>query len=108
MFAFWDDLRTSSTGVCIATVGSAPNRQFVATWSDAALLLVSETTHLTFSVVLNEGSDAIDVLYSTMLGGGPALGMNASIGLASSTAFTLECCNQACVTSNSGKRYTPR
>lgn len=108
VFAFWDDLLTRSTGVCTVTVGTAPNRQFIATWSDAALLELADTSHVTFSIVLNEGSDAIDVLYSSMTGGGPALGTSASVGLSSSSAYALECCNQACVTSNSSKRYTPR
>jgi len=111
IFAFWDDLFTRGGGVCYATVGSAPNRQFVVTWNDA-YVLADPMTHLTFSVVLSEGSDVIDVLYATMsdaahdpLG---RAGISASIGLAADSAYTLDCCNSlSCVTSNTGRRYTP-
>jgi hypothetical protein len=108
VLAFWDDLYTRASGVCVATVGPAPNRQFIATWSDVALLSDFPRSHLTFSVVLNEGTDTIDVLYATAFDTLETQGSSASIGIASSTAFSLECCNAACVTNNTGKRYTPR
>jgi hypothetical protein len=107
ILAFWDDLLTRSGGVCVATLGSAPNRQFVVTWNDAAHL-ESSATHLTFSIVLNEGTDIIDVLYAGMTGGSLATGLSASIGLASTNQFTLDCCNTSCVSSFSDRRYTPR
>ena len=108
VLAFWDDLLTRTGGVCVATIGSAPNRQFVATWNDASLLENAQVTHLTFSIVLSEGTDIIDVLYAGMTGGGTlSAGSSATIGLASSDRIALDCCNQTCVTSNSGRRYTP-
>jgi hypothetical protein len=107
VMAFWDDLATRRPGVCVATLGSSPNRQFVVTWSEAFILGIP-ATHLTFSVVLNEGSDVIDVLYGTMTGGGGlSSGQDATIGLASEREYALDCCNEACVASNTGRRYTP-
>jgi hypothetical protein len=104
---FWDDLATRQPGVCVATLGSAPNRQFVVTWNDAFILGIT-ASHLTFSVVLNEGSDIVDVLYGTMTGAGEwSAGQDASIGLASDREYVLDCCNEACVSSNTGRRYTP-
>jgi hypothetical protein len=108
VLAFWDDLITRASGVCVATVGSAPNRQFIATWNDVALLALESTTHLTFSVVLSETTDTVDVLYASAFVTPETQGTSASIGLASATAFALECCNMACLSNNSGKRYTPR
>jgi hypothetical protein len=108
ILAFWDDLITRPGGVCTATIGVAPNRQFVTTWNDAQLLGVQTTTNLTFSVVLSEGTDVIDVLYGIMSGGANlSAGGSASIGLSNATYYALDCCNQPCVTSNSGRRYTP-
>jgi hypothetical protein len=33
IFAFWDDLY-QRTGICAATVGTAPNRRYVVEWND--------------------------------------------------------------------------
>ena len=63
--AYWLDLLTRDTGVCIATVGAAPNRQFVVEWDDAAYY-PTRTGNLTFEIVLNEGTNTIDMLYRTL------------------------------------------
>ena len=107
VMAFWDDLATRQRGVCVATLGASPNRQFVVTWNDAFILGLP-ASHLTFSVILNEGSNVIDVLYGTMTGGGAlSAGQDATIGLASEREYALDCCNEPCVMSNTGRRYTP-
>jgi len=94
--------------VCTATIGLAPNRQFVTTWTDVLILNVDSTTSLTFSVVLNEGTDVVDVLYGNLSGGGSfSAGASATIGLSNDTRYALDCCNQPCLASNSGRRYTP-
>ena len=50
----------------------------------------------------------IDVLYATMSGGGQlSAGASATIGLASSAGLYPDCCDRACVRSNTGRRYTP-
>jgi hypothetical protein len=107
VMAFWDDLATRQPGVCVALTGTSPNRQFVVTWPDAFILGIP-ASHLNFSVVLNEGSGIIDVLYGTMSGAGAlSAGQDATIGLASQMEYALDCCLEPCVTSNSGRRYTP-
>ncbi len=56
------DTNLNPTKVCYATTGTAPNRQFVATWEHA-----TELTDVSFlmdvSIVLSETSNAIDLLY---------------------------------------------
>jgi hypothetical protein len=49
-------------GVCIATTGSAPSRKLVVTWKDAFFYEAWLTSHVTFSAVLNEGTNVIDVM----------------------------------------------
>jgi hypothetical protein len=49
-------------GVCIATTGTAPRRQLVVTWKDAFFYESWLTSHVTFSAVLNEGTNVIDVM----------------------------------------------
>lgn len=74
--AYWLDLLTRDTGVCVATVGAAPNRRFVVQWDDAAYY-PSRTGNLTFEIVLNETSNTIDMLYQTLgtTTGGVTLGL---------------------------------
>jgi hypothetical protein len=104
---FWDDLGTRQSGICVATLGTEPNRQWVVTWYDAFILGLAGT-HLNFSVVLNEGSDIIDVLYGSMSGAGAlSAGQEATVGLADELDYALDCCNEPCVTSNTGRRYVP-
>jgi hypothetical protein len=59
------DLDNRATGTCVATVGTAPNRRYAVTWSDA-LHLGDPSTHATFSIVLNEGTNTIDLSYQTL------------------------------------------
>jgi hypothetical protein len=49
-------------GVCYATLGTAPSRQLVVTWKDAFFYESWLTSHVTFSAVLSEGTNAIDVM----------------------------------------------
>jgi hypothetical protein len=105
---YWDDLHTRN-GVCSTTVGAAPNRQFIITWSDI-YLLADSTSELTFSVVLNEGSDVIYMQYA-----GPTAGMvngaSATIGLqaASTSPQTLQyLCDAATLTVPSTIVFTPQ
>jgi hypothetical protein len=76
-FGYFNDLVTRDRGVCVAVAGSAPSRRFVMTWSDATELLiphdggdryVDANTHLTFSILLHEGTDQIEMLFGTMAG----------------------------------------
>ncbi len=84
VFAFWDDL-VMRAGICVATVGEAPTRMFVAETTDAYFYPnPSALTHLTFEVVLTEATGVIDVLYHQMQGEGDrATGASATLGLGS-------------------------
>jgi len=81
VYAFWDDLALRD-GICTATVGTAPNRTFVVEWHDAGFFPRMEEAHLSFEVVLVEGSNLIEVLYQRMEGASDrALGSNATTGI---------------------------
>ena len=88
IYAFADDLETRDSGICIATTGAEPNRQFVVTWKDA-MLKGKTSSHLTFSVVLTETTNTVDLAYETLTGGtgGAAEGSGATIGLEDSTGM---------------------
>ncbi len=64
--AHWTDIMTRATGVCVATVGTAPNRQFVVEWSDATYFMSVGTEHLTFEIVLTETTNTIDLIFQDM------------------------------------------
>jgi hypothetical protein len=49
-------------GVCYATTGTAPNRRLVVTWKDMFFYESWLTSHVTFSAVLYEGTNGIDVM----------------------------------------------
>ncbi len=60
-------LGTRSTGVCIATFGTAPQRELVVEWSDANYFWDSTGIyHLTFETILSEGSGTVDFVYDTL------------------------------------------
>lgn len=108
IMAFWDDLWTSTPGVCTATVGTAPNRQFVITTQNANFYY-SRAGSLTFSVVLYEGSDVIDVLFGTMTGDPNANGSSATIGVQDTTGSvaTQYSCNSGVISTGTRIRFNP-
>jgi hypothetical protein len=65
-------LRTTSQ-ICWVTVGSSPTRQFVATWKDLNYYFDPGSpdpgAHLTFTVILNEEDQSIEMLYEALQGG---------------------------------------
>lgn len=71
---FWTDLHTRSTGICYATVGSAPRRRFVIQWQDLHFCCTDDpSVHLSFEVIINEArrpeqNNVIDVIYNQMDG----------------------------------------
>ena len=95
-------LVTSSQGVCTATIGTAPSRQYVATWK-----LASDTSdvgsQLSFSVVLGETTGTIDFVYGTALGpsglDATVAGSTATVGIQSyqsgSLQYTAWSCDKA-------------
>lgn len=72
---YWSDVVTRG-GMCLATVGAAPARRWIVMWNDvyhygSAVADGGATQHLTFEVVLYEGSHAIEFAYQRMDGAGP-------------------------------------
>ena len=56
--------------MCYGTSGSAPNRQFVVTWKNMrGFNDPTDSTNLTFSAILSEGTDTVDFAYGSMEGG---------------------------------------
>ncbi len=77
LYVFWDQLNYTGFGsaqgtsaLCSQTTGSAPNRLFTVTWKNMkGFKDTDDTTNLTFSAIMTEGTDTIDVVYGSMLGG---------------------------------------
>lgn len=91
IFVFWDDLAYNATGsgICTKTFGSAPNRQFVIEWKSMTFNspAADKPADLTFEAILSEGTNYIDVVYSTMTGANQfrADGDSATIGFQNTT-----------------------
>lgn len=70
---FWDDLRTSATGVCFAVSGTFPGRILWITWKDACFASTLTSVcgpadgTLTFGVALEETTDRIYIGYRSMV-----------------------------------------
>jgi hypothetical protein len=96
LFAFWDDIAfgASSSGLCYATTGTAPNRQYVIQWKNMNFVAAADkTASLNFEAILSEGTNNIDVVYDTMTGPtGRASGDSATVGVqnAGGTVATAE------------------
>jgi hypothetical protein len=63
---YWGDNYTSATGICVATVGAAPNRRFVIQWDDAYHCCSRGTTSTTYEIIISETTGIIDIVYRTM------------------------------------------
>lgn len=90
IFAFWDDLAYNGNGaVCSASTGTAPGRIFVVTWNDMKFATdAANTTSLTFSAYLFEGSDKVEIVYKKMTSSkvqARASGNSATVGLQDAT-----------------------
>jgi hypothetical protein len=85
IFPFWEDLQTRPAGICTATLGRAPSRLFVAQWANADLQDRGASgdlgASLNFEVVLEESTQAVDVLYGEMVGDTLATGAGATVGI---------------------------
>jgi Stigma-specific protein, Stig1 len=103
---YWRDLLTSASGVCSATFGTAPNRQWVIQWQTARHYS-TETETLTFEIVITETSNTIDLVYSTMSGASVATvgteNDDGSLGIGGCAAMAASCTPAA----NSRTRFVP-
>jgi hypothetical protein len=101
---YFTDLFTSATGVCIATVGLAPNRRFVVEWADA-VFLSDRSRSVTFEAVINESNSVIEFYYDRMAA--PPVGQNVTIGVENPAGVAASVvCNPANVCGvGTGDRY---
>lgn len=69
-YAFWDGLKANPGALaCHGTSGTTPNQKFVITWKNLkGFNNADNSTNLTFSAILSEGTDTLDYVYSTMTG----------------------------------------
>lgn len=103
--AHWENIRTRGP-ICIATVGTAPNRQWVVQYPDVQYQLVG-AAHLTFEVILSETTGTIDLVYGTITGArASAQGIEEQSGVAGINACPAGAAT--CMpTSNQVIRFTP-
>ena len=76
---YWDDLDTAVGSVHYQTLGTAPNRRFVAQWTDVPQFFNTDSN--TFQAVLYEGSNAIEFRYGLV--SGPSFDGDVTIGIES-------------------------
>ncbi len=86
---FWDDLYIYSSAnakIYATTVGTAPDRKFVVTWSDADFCCAMNNGRLTFQAILSESDLSITYQYRDMVSvdAGRSGGNSATIGLENS------------------------
>jgi hypothetical protein len=98
---FWDDLDLRGAGeLYYETLGAAPFRRFVLTWTDAKVGSAADAPTLDFSMLLYESSSVIECRYGAMHGSGNgSSGLSATIGLQneSGTAATTASFNEGIV-----------
>lgn len=107
-------VRAMNSGICTATVGTAPNRRLVIEWQDVQAL-GRDATHLTFEVILNESGNTIDFLYQRLdpQGGDAGVdaeyvnGTRAAIGLQGPMA-SRPAVHMGTVSTTAGIRFSPR
>jgi hypothetical protein len=105
--AFWDDLFTRSPGICVRTIGTSPSRQMIIQWNNAYGFSGSLGNYY-FQVVLNEGSNAIDLRFNSMSGGSYYNGSSATVGIIrDSTTYDEYSSNTASIASGTNMRWTP-
>lgn len=76
--AYWDDLNPVNGGtIRYQTIGSAPNRRFVALWNDIAFYSGSTNDRETFCIILDETMHKITMTWAATSRGGAS----ASIGI---------------------------
>jgi hypothetical protein len=112
IFGYWDNLVLSSSGVCVATTGTAPNREVVVTWENAHA--AANTAVVSFSIILTEGSPNVDVVYGSFIDD-IGMGLSATVGMQDRNASgysTISTMWRGCVTrdadtwSNTAIRFT--
>jgi hypothetical protein len=103
---FWADLATDDPGVCVATVGTAPNRRWVVEWRETTLLGGTDT--FTAEAVFNEGSNVIELIYRNFaITSSATVGIEGPGGTAGVSGCPDETVFRCAPTANSTVRFTP-
>lgn len=108
IYAFWDDLNTNGAqNIYYATVGTAPNRQFVTQWTN--IYFHGTSIQLgTFQVILYETTNVVQMQYRDLLGGDRALGNSATVGIRKNNSTSMQYShNTASLSQEQAIRYTP-
>ena len=82
IYAYWDDLYVDNptSAVYTATLGSAPNRQFVVEWRNLRYF-GDAARRVSFEVILNENGDINTVYKDIAAGDGLEMGNSATVGI---------------------------
>ncbi len=81
--ANWIDIVTGTTGVCIATQGTAPNRRWIVQWANARRY--SGSGPINMEIILNESTNTIDLVYDVSMTSGGVVGVENATGSAAVT-----------------------
>jgi hypothetical protein len=111
--AFWDNLAPLSpaSDVWVATLGQAPKRVYLVRWQGWTFSGTPTPATLTFSVLLYEGSNVVELQYTTLDGGARASGSQAAIGIEneSGTLGLQHAFKQSgAVSTGAGLRFVPK
>ena len=108
IYAYWDDLYVDNPTASIytASLGSAPNRQFVVEWRNVRYF-GDTTRRVSFEVILNENGD-VQTMYKDIAGGdGLEMGNSATVGIenAAGTVALQYSFNEAVLSTGLAVRY---
>ncbi len=107
IYAYWDDLYVDNpTGAMYtASLGSAPNRQFVIEWRNVRYF-GDATKRVSFEIILNENGD-IQTMYQDIAADGLEQGNSATVGIenATGTVALQYAANEAALSSGLAVRY---
>jgi len=109
VYAFWDDLvvKAGTTTVRTATLGTAPNRQFVVEWRLANIYQTS--SHISAEVILSENGEIVVNYDEVSLTNAREQGNSATVGIENATGdvgiqYSL---NQPVLRNGTAVMYTP-
>lgn len=107
IYPYWDDLFVdASAGIYTATLGSAPNRQFVIEWRNVRYFGDSGR-RVGFEVILNESGDVQTMYRDIASGDGLEMGNSATVGIenAAGTVALQHSANEAVLSTGLAVRY---
>ncbi|MDP3274013.1 MAG: hypothetical protein Q8Q09_02380 [Deltaproteobacteria bacterium] len=104
---YFFDNYTNAAGICVATVGSAPNRRWVIEWRNAYHCCSPAGVDTTYEIVISETSNLIDFVYGAMTGArASTVGLEDQTGMLAVGGCTAGATNCAPL-SNTSVRFSP-